>query len=144
MGKWIHFSNKIGHFPREMEFSASGSIHFPGSRREMDWKADSVGSIQIARTQGIPSVIPCWAVAKAVLAEAQTGLTQGISSVCGKSCVAKGDPRGRRPGGVGPVGRWIGRRIPWDPSKSAKRKEFPALIRDGRSQKRSWRRPKPD
>ena len=39
--------------------------------------------------------------------------------------------------------KWIGRRISWDPARSAKLNEFPLLIREGGSPRRPRRAPRP-
>ena len=49
----------------------------------------------------------------------------------------------RLAGSAGKLIKWIGRRISWDPARSAKLNEFPLLIREGGSPRRPRRAPRP-
>ena len=71
--------------------------------RKMDWKADSVGSIQIRETQGISSVNPRRAVAKAVLAGPKPRELKEFPAFVRKV----GPPRGTLAAWQS-VGKWIG------------------------------------
>ena len=142
--KMANFSIKMAHFCHKNGLNPPRLAGSAGKWIKMDWKADFMGSGQIRETQRISTVNPRRGVAEAPSAGAQTPRTQAISTVCAKRGAAEGDPRRPWPGGAEPLQKWIGRRIPWDPARSAKLNEFPLLIREGGSPRRPRRAPKPD